>query len=173
MVICISTYCILNTYRVLCNSVLSFKRSCAYKIIGLTDRRTGQKLYTLHNSVAWGIIKELVLDQFFFVCKLCLEVDFLLYRFVWIGFHWYHCIYTFIYFIIQKGQLGDRESYWYNTSKICISSSHIRHQKKQVPDLRRCVYMVACKGIKTYLFSGHMLQKAKYKTQKADKADQT
>lgn len=72
-----------------------------YKIIGLTDRRTGQKLYTLHNSVAWGIIKELVLDQFFFVCKLCLEVDFLLYRFVWIGFHWYHCIYTFIFLIIQ------------------------------------------------------------------------
>lgn len=143
MVICISTYCILNTYRVLCNSV-----ELPYKIIGLTDRRTGQKLYTLHNSVAWGIIKELVLDQFFFVCKLCLEVDFLLYRFVWIGFHWYHCIYTFIFLIIQtKTVRWQRVLLIYNMSKICISSSHIRHQKKQVPDLRRCVYMVACKGI--------------------------
>lgn len=106
-----------------------------YKIIGLTDRRTGQKLYTLHNSVAWGIIKELVLDQFFFVCKLCLEVDFLLYRFVWIGFHWYHCIYTFIFLIIQtKTVRWQRVLLIYNMSKICISSTPIRHQKKQTPE---------------------------------------
>ena len=52
--ICASTHYVLHNYKVSWNSVERFQRSCADKknrTDGLTDWRTGQKHYTLRNSL--------------------------------------------------------------------------------------------------------------------------